>query len=150
MSFPPITTRTFAEIRHGFGPAIGSAKHADLARAAFGAGVIVLLCAVLANIGVEDLARLISALETVAAGHRIGALTCGDIMSRDLVTVQAGARVSQVWDLFRKHAFTSIPVVADNDVLLGVIFQLELIRSARHEGFLLDTGLMNPTAMSAS
>ncbi len=69
-------------------------------------------------------------------------------MSRDLVTVRAGARVSQVSDLFREHAFTSIPVVADNDVLLGVIFHLDLIRSTRLEGFLLDTGLMNPTAMA--
>ncbi len=83
-----------------------------------------------ANLGVEDLARLIAAAEQVAAGHTMGAMTCGAIMSRDLVTVPADARAAQVADLFRRHGFTSIPVVGEGDVLLGVIFQLDLIRRA--------------------
>ena len=63
-----------------------------------------------ANLGVEDLARLIAAAEQVAASHVLGAMTCDAIMSRDLVTVGPDTRAAQVADLFRKHGFTSIPV----------------------------------------
>lgn len=87
-----------------------------------------------ANLGTEDLARLIAAAERVAAGHALGAMTCGAIMSRDLVTVRGDSPAAQVADLFRKHGFTSIPVVAEGDVLLGVIFQLDLIRLAPATG----------------
>ncbi len=93
-----------------------------------------------ANLGVEDLARLIAAAEQVAAGHILGSMTCGAIMSRDLVTVRAETRAAQVVDLFRKHAFTSIPVVTDRDELLGVIFQLDLIRQARRDALRWNTG----------
>lgn len=86
-----------------------------------------------ANLGVEDLARLIAAAEQMAAGHALGTLTCDAIMSRDLVTVRPDARTAQVADRSRKHGFTSIPVVDAQGALLGVIFQLDLIRRARRD-----------------
>ncbi len=98
-----------------------------------------------ANLGVEDLARLIAAAEQVAAGHALGGMTCDAIMSRDLVTVRPDLRAAQVADLFRKHGFTSIPVVDKGGVYLGVIFQLDLIRRARHDTMraksIIDTGV---------
>lgn len=93
------------------------------------------------NLGVEDLARLIAAAEQLAAAHHLDALRCEDFMSRDLVTVGPGTPVGRVAALFRKHGFTSIPVVEEGDRLVGVIFQIDLIRSARrvaqrsHSGF---------------
>ncbi|HEX2020307.1 MAG TPA: HPP family protein [Aurantimonas sp.] len=86
-----------------------------------------------ANLGVEDLARLIAAAEQVAAGHALREMTCGAIMSRDLVTVRPDARAARVAELFRKHGFSSIPVVQEGDILLGVVFQLDLIRRARRD-----------------
>lgn len=93
-----------------------------------------------ANLGVEDLARLIAAAEQMAAGHALGEMTCGEIMSRDLVTVGPGVRTSRVADLFRKHGFSTIPVVDEGGVLLGVIFQLDLIRRARRDALRDRTG----------
>lgn len=93
-----------------------------------------------ANLGVEDLARLIAAAEQMAAGQALGIVTCDAIMSRDLVTVGPSARAAQVADLFRKHGFTSIPVVDRDGVLVGVIFQLDLIRRARRDSQRLNTG----------
>ena len=63
-------------------------------------------------------------------------------MSRDLVTVSPGTTVGLVAALFRTHGFASIPVVRGDNLLEGVIFQIDLIRSARraarsrHSGFL--------------
>ncbi|WJS86793.1 HPP family protein [Paracoccus sp. TOH] len=87
------------------------------------------------NLGVEDLARLIGAAELQAATHRTGPLTAADVMSRDLVTVGPQSRLARVADIFRRHGFTSLPVVENGDQFLGVIFQLHLIRRARDDAF---------------
>lgn len=94
------------------------------------------------NLGVEDLARLIGAAELQVASHRTGPLTAGDIMSRDLVTVRAETALADVADLFRRHSFTSLPVVDEGGRYLGVIFQIHLIRRAREDALRLDRGLM--------
>lgn len=85
------------------------------------------------NIGVEDLARLVAAAERRVALHDVEGVTAADIMSRDLVTVGPEASLVEVADLFRRHAFTSIPVVAGDAHFLGVIFQIHLIRHGREE-----------------
>lgn len=88
------------------------------------------------NLGVEDLARLIAAAEMQAASHQTGPVTAGDIMSRDLVTVGPQATMGEVAEIFRQHAFTSLPVVGPDNEFLGVIFQLHLIRRAGRQAFL--------------
>lgn len=87
-----------------------------------------------ANLGVADLARLVGAAEQAAAARRMEGFTAADIMSRDLVTVGPEAPLSQVADLFRTRGFTSLPVV-EGDRLLGLIFQIDLIRRAREDAF---------------
>lgn len=86
------------------------------------------------NLGVEDLARLIGAAELQAASHNVGPLTAADIMSEDLITVGPGAALAEAADLFRRHRFTSVPVVGNNSEFLGVIFQRHLIAAASEEG----------------
>lgn len=87
------------------------------------------------NLGVEDLARLISAVEIRAASHRTGPLTAGDVMSRDLVTVTADTPLRDIAQIFRTRGFTSLPVVDHQKKFLGVIFQLHLIRKAHDSAF---------------
>lgn len=94
------------------------------------------------NLGVEDLARLIGAAELQAATHHTGPMTAVDIMSRNLVTVNADTSLAEVADLFRRHRFTSLPVVGPEDRFLGVIFQLHLISRAREDALRLDRGLV--------
>lgn len=79
------------------------------------------------NVGVEDLARLIGAAELQAAAHGTGPVSAADIMSKDLITVGPDTALAQVADLFRRHRFTSLPVVGPNDEFLGVIFQIHLL-----------------------
>lgn len=81
------------------------------------------------NLGVADLARLVGAAELQAAGHRTGPLTAGDVMSRDLVTIGPDATLDHVADLFRRHGFTSLPVVDTHGTFVGVVFQIHLIHS---------------------
>lgn len=94
------------------------------------------------NLGVEDLARLIGAAEFQVAAHRAGPITAGQIMSRDLVTVNAQTPLNEVADLFRRHGFTSLPVIQDDGRFIGVIFQIHLIRRATEDALRLDRGLL--------
>ncbi|AJE47413.1 CBS domain-containing membrane protein [Celeribacter indicus] len=94
------------------------------------------------NLGVEDLARLIGAAELQAAAHSSGPLKAGDIMSRDLVTVRPDTPLGEVADLFRRHRFTSLPVIGAEGKFLGVIFQMHLIGQARDDAFRLERGYL--------
>lgn len=87
-----------------------------------------------ANLGVADLARLVGAVEAAAAARQMEGFTAADIMSRDLVTVGPEALLGQVAEIFRTRGFTSLPVV-EGDRLLGLIFQIDLIRRAREDAF---------------
>lgn len=94
------------------------------------------------NLGVEDLARLIGAAEMQAATHITGPLTAEDIMSRNLITVHPDTKLSEVADLFKRHRFTSLPVVGRDAEYLGVIFQMNLISQAREDALRLDRGFL--------
>lgn len=71
------------------------------------------------NLGVEDLARLIGAAEMQAAAHHSVPVTAQDIMSRDLATIRPETSLSEVADIFRRHRFTSLPVVERDAKFLG-------------------------------
>lgn len=81
-----------------------------------------------ANVGVEDLARLIAGAEQRAAAQRLHGLTVAEIMSRDLVTVLPEATREEVGAIFVEWGFTSLPVVTRDGEYRGVIFQIHLIR----------------------
>ena len=94
------------------------------------------------NLGVEDLARLIGAAELQAAAHQTGTPTAAAIMSSNLITVKANTDLGTVADLFRRHRFTSLPVVDEKQRFLGIIFQVHLISRAREDALRLDRGLI--------
>lgn len=80
-----------------------------------------------ANIGADDLGRLLVAAEAEAARRRFGALVCADIMSRDVVTVAADAPLATVAALFRQHRFKSLPVVDGDGWLEGMLSQTDFV-----------------------
>lgn len=84
-----------------------------------------------ANIGAEDFGRILAAAEAEAARRHFGGLTCGEVMSRDIVSVGPEAELGIVADLFRKHHFKTLPVVGDGGRLEGIISQNDLIQRAR-------------------
>ncbi|NOC47647.1 HPP family protein [Ruegeria sp. HKCCD7559] len=92
------------------------------------------------NLGVEDLARLISAAELQAATHVTAPLTAKDVMSFSLITVGPETALGEVAELFKRHRFISLPVVGNDEKFLGVIFQMHLIRQAREDAIRLKRG----------
>lgn len=78
------------------------------------------------NIGVEDLARVLSAAGTEAAAHHLGHLTAADIMSRDLVTAAPADDLPTLARLFRDHRFKTLPI-SDSGHYAGLIDQAALL-----------------------
>lgn len=64
-----------------------------------------------ANIGVEDLTRLITAAEAEAATRPLAGLTARHLMSRDLITVAPTTPLSEIVALFQRHRFKTLPMV---------------------------------------
>ncbi|MBS0564274.1 MAG: HPP family protein [Proteobacteria bacterium] len=80
-----------------------------------------------ANIGIEDLARLIGAAEAEATARHLGGLTAADVMSRDIVTASPGDHPHKLTGLFLAHGFKTLPVVGDEGDYLGVLSQADLL-----------------------
>ncbi len=80
-----------------------------------------------ANIGAEDLARLIGAAEAEATARQLGGLTANDVMSHDVVTVPPDAHPDALAQLFRTRRFKTLPVVATDGTYLGLLSQSDLL-----------------------
>ena len=79
-----------------------------------------------ANIGVEDLTRLITAAEAEAATRPLAGLTARHLMSRDLVTVAPDTPLPALAATFRRHRFKTLPMVQDGNYL-GLIAEEALV-----------------------
>jgi CBS domain-containing membrane protein len=84
------------------------------------------------DIGADDLHILFKDAELRASGRRHGALTAGDIMSRDIITIQGEAGVREAVALLYDRELLSLPVVDGVGRVEGVITALDL----RREGLL--------------
>ena len=74
-----------------------------------------------ANLGVEDLARLIAAAEAARAAQNLGPVTAADLMSRDMITLRTSDTPSRAADLFRQHGFRHLPLLNDQGGFVGLI-----------------------------
>ncbi len=74
-----------------------------------------------ANVGVEDLARLIDAAEAESAGAALGQITAKDIMSHDLVTCAPDTTLHELAASFRLHRFKSLPIRDDAGHYAGCV-----------------------------
>lgn len=50
-----------------------------------------------------------------------------DVMSRPVVTVSADATAKHAAELLHRHGFTALPVVGDDDELMGIVTEADLI-----------------------
>ena len=55
-------------------------------------------------------------------------MTCGDIMARDVVTVEFGTPLEKAWDLLRRHKVKALPVVDRSRRVLGIISTADFLR----------------------
>ncbi len=82
------------------------------------------------DINRDDLANLLRQTEMRAYQRRFGELSCADIMSRDVVTVEFGTPLKQAWALLRQHRIKALPVLDRARRVTGIVTQADFFRDA--------------------
>lgn len=69
----------------------------------------------------DDLEFLFAEVEAAAYRRRCGAITCGQIMSRDVIAVEFGTPLQETWNLLRRHNIWAVPVIDRARRVIGII-----------------------------
>ena len=78
------------------------------------------------NLTAEDLGELLAAAEEEAIKRRFAAISCGEVMSPQLLTVQLQTPLEEVADIFHTHLVKSLPVVDAQNQLIGRVLRADL------------------------
>tara|TARA_B100001059_G_scaffold235832_1_gene283142 strand:+ start:126327 stop:127562 length:1236 start_codon:yes stop_codon:yes gene_type:complete len=81
------------------------------------------------DISEQDLERLYHQAQLHAYQRKSGEIRCGDIMSRDLITVGPNSAVASAWQLLRKHKISMLPVTDSQHQLLGVVATVNFLKN---------------------
>lgn len=86
----------------------------------------------------DDLTELFMQAEMHAYRRRFDAITCSDIMSRDVVTVEFGTELEEAWMLLRRHKVKALPVVDRARRVIGIVTFVDFMKNANldvYDGF---------------
>ncbi len=86
----------------------------------------------------DELNSLFMQAEMQAYQRRYEEITCADIMSRDLVTVEFATELEEAWSLLRKHKVKALPVVDRARRVIGIVTFVDFMKNANldvYDGF---------------
>ncbi len=78
----------------------------------------------------EDLVALLHQTQLQAYQHKLERIVCADIMTRDLITVEASVTRTHAWTLLQQHNIKALPVVDGHRRLVGILTRADLMRGA--------------------
>lgn len=82
------------------------------------------------DISEDDLVQVYDRAGIHAFRRKMGNITCGDIMSRDLVTAEYGTELEEVWARLRFHRVKAIPVVDTFSHVIGIVTLVDFLKRA--------------------
>lgn len=82
------------------------------------------------DISEADLDRVYGQAGMHAFRRKMGNITCGDIMSRDLVTAEYGTELEEAWARLRFHKIAAIPVLDPFRRVIGVVTLVDFLKRA--------------------
>jgi CBS domain-containing membrane protein len=86
----------------------------------------------------DDLKTLLAEIQLRAYDRKLTEVTCADIMSRDLVTVEFGTPLQEAWALLRERGIKALPVVDRSFRIAGILTLADFMRAAEldlYDGF---------------
>ncbi|WP_417282513.1 CBS domain-containing protein [Comamonas sp.] len=85
------------------------------------------------DISRADLEGLLHLAGRAAFQRTLGDLRCADIMSQPVFAVQAGATLKEAWALMHEHRIKALPVVNEQQQVIGIISNADFVRNASQE-----------------
>jgi CBS domain-containing membrane protein len=76
----------------------------------------------------DDLEDIILATEMQAYERRFGVITCGDIMSKDAITLDFASELNEAWRLLRHHKVHALPVLNRARRVIGIVAQSDFLK----------------------
>lgn len=95
-------------------------QHADLKHAVQAMGTFV-------DVQEQELVKLYN-LAVNNAFERHMAVSCGDIMARDVLSVAFGTELEAAWNLLRRHKIKALPVVDSFQRVIGIVTIADFLR----------------------
>ena len=83
------------------------------------------------DVSADDLEALFLRTEMKAYQRRFGALSCGRIMSRDVLTVEYATELEPAWQLMEAHAVHALPVLDRSRRVIGIVTRADFLAQAR-------------------
>ena len=90
------------------------------------------------DISRDDLKALLLQTQLRGYDRKLAEVRCGDIMSRDLVTVEFGTPLQEAWALLQRRRIKALPVVDRAFRIAGILTLADFLRAAEldvYEGF---------------
>ena len=82
------------------------------------------------DVSEADLNQVYSRAGMHAYRRKMGEITCGDIMSRDITSVEFGTELEEAWAQLRFHKIGAIPVVDPARRVIGIISLVDFLKRA--------------------
>lgn len=77
-----------------------------------------------------DLIKVYRGAEAQSYRRRLGEISCADIMSRDVATVDYDTELEDVWALLRHHKVAMLPVVDRHRRVMGTVSLVDILKRA--------------------
>lgn len=77
----------------------------------------------------DELKALLEDTQLRSYQRKLANIRCGDIMSRQLISVTHDTPLSQAWPLFGKHHIKALPVVDDSGGIVGIVTPADFVRN---------------------
>lgn len=78
----------------------------------------------------DDLQSLFMQAEVQAYRRRFGEITCGDIMTREVISVQFATTLEEAWREMRTQGIKALPVIDRARRVTGIVTQADFMKSA--------------------
>ena len=84
----------------------------------------------LLDIGRDDLRALIDRTQRLAQQRRLADTRCGDVMTRDIDTVEYGTTLHEAWALMRRKHLKTLPVLDRGRHVVGIVTLSDFLNAA--------------------
>ena len=86
------------------------------------------------DISRDDLKAVLEDIQLHAYQRKLANIRCGDIMSRQLVTVSHSTELQSAWKLFAERHIKALPVVDASGCIVGIVTPADFMREANIDG----------------
>lgn len=82
------------------------------------------------DVSKKDLSAIYGLAKMYAQQRQVKNYLCRDVMSDDVVTVEFGSELEEVWNLLRSHGISGLPVVDRAQRVIGIVTLSDVLREA--------------------